>query len=195
MTEQEMIAELLANAKKQVPPWVKIAVGLLLCAVLAASALAGYNYLRHEHATMLTQAQLADRVELAKKLDITQGQATKLAKELAIAKEKEPEIRYIEVAPNIEQAAVQVKQKIDAGESPANKIPADKTVIATNPGKQTVEVFRITLDKAKWGVNALVLAGDSVEVGAGPSYHNKSYSVNAGVTSRGRGYIMVVKLF
>ena len=197
VTEQEMMQKILASAKSSVPVWAKAAICLLLCALLTAAAIAGYNYLQKEHAVLLTQQQLADKVELAKALDVSQGTAKKLAAEIVAVKEKEPEIRYIETAPNIDQAAVKVQKDIDAGKSPACAIPADKTIVATNPGKQTVEVFRITLDKAKWGVNGLVLAGgsDPAEVGAGPSYYNKGYSINAGATSRGRGYVMVVKLF
>ena len=200
MSEAELkakVAELESAAFKAaqsaVPLWVKIALAGVLLALLCAAATAGYYYLKHEHAAILSQQQITQTAELAKALSISDNQAKKLTAELAAAKNKEPDIRYIVQAPTIEQAAVQVKKDIDAGKSPANKIPADKTVVTPNKTEQKVDVYRITLDKARWGVNALVLAGgsDAVEVGGGPSYHNKNWSANGGVTSRGRGYVMM----
>jgi len=192
MTEQEMQSQLLAYAQKQIPMWVKIALAGILLALLCTAASAGYYYFKHEQAALLTQQQLTQSAELAKKLDITQGQATKLAAELAAVQDKPPEIRYVVQAPTVEQAAVQVKKDIDAGKSPANKIPADKTVVTPNTKDQKVDVYRITLDKARWGVNALVLAGGDlpVEVGGGVSYHNKSWGISAGATNQRRYYVV-----
>ena len=204
MSEAELkgkVAELESAAFKAaqsaVPLWVKIALAGVLLALLCAAATAGYYYLKHEHAAILSQQQITQTAELAKALSISDNQAKKLATELAAAKNREPDIRYIVQSPTVEAAAVTVKRDIDAGKSPANKIPADKTVVTPNKTEQKVDVYRITLDKARWGVNALVLAGgsDAVEIGMGPSYHNKSWSVNAGATSRGRGYVMAVKYF
>ena len=204
MSEAELksrVAELESAAFKaaqnSIPLWVKIALAGVLMALLCAAAAAGYYYLKHEHAALLSQQQITQTAELAKALDISHGTAKKLTAELAAAKNKEPDIRYIVQAPTVERAAVQVKKDIDAGKSPANKIPADKTVVTPNKTEQKVDVYRITLDKARWGVNGLVLAGgsDAVEVGVGPSYHNKDWSVNAGVTSRSRVYVMVTRYF
>lgn len=204
MTEEELKAKLaeyesqaLKYAQDSIPLWVKIALGLALIVAMVAAGTAAYYYFQHDHAQIMTQEQIKSKDELAKQLNITQGQAKLLATELAKVQDKPPDVRYIVQAPTVEQAAVKVKDDIDKGKSPANQIPADKTIVTANKTDQKVDVYRITLDKAKWGVNALVLAGgtDPVEAGLGPSYHNKDWSLNAGATSRGRGYVMAVKYF
>lgn len=192
MDNEELLAKVreleLAAAKSSWPTWAKIAGAVLVLALLVTAAVAGYHWLKHDHAVVMSQQQIKSSAELAQKLDISQAQAKKLATELAAANNKDPDIRYIVQAPTVEKAAEQVRKDIDAGKSPANKIPADKTVVTPNKTEQKVDVFRITLDKARWGVSALVLAGgnEAVEFGAGAAYHNKDWSVSAGGTNRGR---------
>ena len=203
MDNAELLAKLreleLAAAQKAVPLWVKIAVAVLVIALMSLAAVAGYHWLKHEQAVVMSQQQIQQSAELAKRLDISQAQATKLAAELAKAKaeNREPDIRYIVQASTIERAAEQVRKDIDAGKSPANKIPADKTVVTPNTQEQKVDVYRITLDKAKWGVSGLALAGgtEAAEFGAGISYHNKDWSASAGVTTRSRVFVMGTKYF
>lgn len=204
MTEDELrakIAELeaaaLSAAQKSVPLWAKIAGAVLVLALLISAAVAGYHWIKHDHAVVLSQQQIKQSAELAQRLSISDAQAKKLATELAAANNREPDIRYIVQAPTVEKAAEQVKKDIDAGKSPANKIPADKTVVTPNTQQQKVDVYRITLDKARWGVSALVLAGGSeaVEFGAGVAYHNKDWSISAGGTNRGRVFVMGTKHF
>ena len=204
MTEDELkarVAELEAAALKyaqnSVPLWAKIAGAVLVLALLAAAALAGYHWIKHDHAVVMSQQQIKQSAELAQKLDTSQAQAKKLAVELAAAKNKEPDIRYIVQAPTVEKAAEQVKRDIDAGKSPANKIPADKTVVTANKTEQKVDVYRISLDKARWGVSGLVLAGggEAAEFGAGAAYHNKDWSISAGGTNRGRVFLIGSKYF
>jgi hypothetical protein len=184
----------LAAAQQTVPLWVKIAVGILVLALMSAAAVAGYHWLKHEQAVVMTELQIQQTDELAKRLDISQAQAAKLAAELAKVKaeNREPEIKYIVQAPTVEKAAEQVKRDINAGKSPANKIPADKTVVTPNQTEQKVDVYRITLDKAKWGVSGLVLAGgtEAMELGAGISYTNKDWGADAGYTSKNRAYLL-----
>ena len=200
MDNVELLAKLmeleLAAAQKTVPLWAKIAVAVLVIALMSAAAVAGYHWLKHEQAVVLSQQQIQQSAELAKALDISKSQAQKLTVELAKAKDKPPDIRYVVQAPTVEQAAKKVKEDIDAGKSPANKIPADKTVVTPNQTEQKVDVYRITLDKARWGVSGLVTAGsDAVEFGAGLAYHNKDWGMAAGATSRGRIYVMGTKYF
>ena len=199
MTEEElkakinqMEADALVYAQKQIPLWVKIALALVLVALLIAGAAAGYYYLKHEHAVVLNQQQITQSAELAKALSISGGQAKKLTAELAAANQREPNVTYVVQAPTVEQAAVQVKKDIDAGKSPANQIPADKTVVTPNKAEQKVDVYRIQMDKAKWGVSVLVLAGGGlpVEVGGGLSYTNKDWGADGGYTSKDRAYLM-----
>lgn len=187
----------LTHAQKQIPLWVKIALAGVLVALLIAAATAGYYYLRHEHASLMTEEKIRQSAELAKVLEVSQSTAKKLTAELVAAKDRQPNSSYIVQAPTVEQAAVQVKKEIDQGKSQANKIPADKTVVTANTKEQKVDVYRITLDKARWGVNVLVLAGgnESAEFGGGIAYHNKDWAVNAGGTNRGRIYMMGIKYF
>ena len=201
MDNNELLAKLrefeLAAAQKSVPLWAKIAGAILVLALISTAAVAAYHWTHREKAQVMTELQIQQSAELAKRLDISQAQATKLAAELAKASNKDPEIRYIVQSPTVEKAADQVRKDIDAGKSPANMIPADRTVVTPNVKEQKVDVYRITLDKARFGVNVLVLAGgtDPVEVGAGPSYKNKDWVANAGGTSRGRFYLMGTKYF
>lgn len=197
MTEEELKAKLaeyeaqaLKYAQESIPLWVKIAFAVVLGVVMVVVAAVGYYYFQHDHAVIITQEQIKSKEELAKQLSITQGQAKLLATELSKAQDKPPEIRYIVQAPTIEQAAATVAKDIDKGNSLANQIPADKTVVTANVKEQKVDVYRITLDKAKWGFNALVLAGGDLpaEFGAGPAYHNKNYSIAAGATNQKRYY-------
>lgn len=201
MDNAELLAKIreleIAAAQKSVPLWVKIAVAILVIALMSAAAVAGHHWLKHEQAVVMSQQQIKEAAELAQKLSISDAQAQKLTVELAKAKDKPPEIQYIVQAPTVEKAAEQVKRDIDAGKSPANKIPADKTVVTPNVAEQKVDVYRITLDKARWGVSGLVLAGgvDAVEFGGGVAYHNKDWSATVGGTSRGRVYVMGTKYF
>ena len=50
---------------------------------------------------------------------------------------------------------------------PGHQIPTDKTIVTLNVKVQKVDVYRITLDKAKWSVSRLILVGgsDPVEFG------------------------------
>ena len=177
-------------AKKWVPTWAKVAIAGVLIVTMLVTAVAGYYYFQHDHAVIMNQAQIKSKEELAKQLNLTQGQAKLLASELAKVQDKPPDIRYIVQAPTIEQAAGKVQHDIDAGKSPANQIPADKTVVTPNVKDQKVDVYRITLDMAKWGINWLVLAGGDLpaEFGVGPAYHNKNYSIAAGATNQKRYY-------
>ena len=201
MDNDELLAKLreleFAAAQKSVPLWAKIAGAVLVLALLIAAAVAGYHWIKHDHAVVMTEQQIKQSAELAQKLSISDAQAKKLAVELAAANNRDPDIRYIVQAPTVEQAAVQVKRDIDAGKSPATKIPADKTVVTPNTQQQKVDVYRITLDKARWGVSGLVLAGggEAAEFGGGAAYHNKDWSISAGGTNRGRVFVMGTKYF
>lgn len=201
MDNDELLAKLreleFAAAQKSVPLWAKIAGAVLVLALLITAAVAGYHWIKHDHAVVMTEQQIKQSAELAQKLSISDAQAKKLAVEVAAANNRDPDIRYIVQSPTVEKAAEQVKRDIDAGKSPATKIPADKTVVTPNTQQQKVDVYRITLDKARWGVSGLVLAGggEAAEFGGGAAYHNKDWSISAGGTNRGRVFVMGTKYF
>jgi len=53
------------------------------------------------------------------------------------------------------------------------------------------DVIKITLDKARLGVNVLVLYDHKYfEAGIGPSWKNRDTAVNIGVTTKKRAYVM-----
>ena len=187
----------LAAAQAAIPPQVKLALALIGALLILAAGVAGYFYLQHDHAVLLSQDQLKQSAELSKALGISQAQGEIAKRLIAEAQNKPPAIHYITQAPTIEQAAAQVQKEIDAGTSPACAIPADKTIVTANTKDQKVDVYRISLDKAHWGVAGLVLAGgsDPIEVGAGPAYHNKNWSAAAGITTRSRAFITIERYF
>ena len=180
--------------------WDKIklgVLGLLVLVIVGGVAWLFINKASPPVVTQIDQAYLTDVATLKKALDIKATEAQQLAKELEVAQNKPAQIHYVTLAPTVEQAATNVEKEIKVGTSPANQIPADKTIVTPNVKEQKVDVYRVTLDKAKWGVSGLVLAGgsDPVEIGAGVSYHNKDWSASAGGTSRSRVYVMGTKFF
>ena len=180
--------------------WDKIKLGVLGLLVLVIACGVGWLFINKASppaVAQIDQTHLTDVATLKKALDIQATEAQQLAKELAAAQNKPAQIHYVTLAPTVEQAATYVEKEIKAGTSPANQISADKTIVTPNVKDQKVDVYRVTMDKAKWGVSGLVLAGgsDPVEVGAGVSYHNKDWSASVGGTSRSRVYVMGTKYF
>ena len=173
------------------------ALGLLVLVIVGGVAWLFLNKASPPVVTQVDQAHLTDVATLKKALDIKATEAQQLAKELEVAQSKPAQIHYVTLAPTVEQAAIKVEADIKAGVSLANQIPADKTIVTPNVKEQKVDVYRVTLDKARWGVSGLVLAGgnDPVEVGAGVSYHNKDWSGSVGGTSRSRVFVMGTKYF
>jgi Tfp pilus assembly protein PilV len=169
--------------------WRYVLAGLLVVVLLLGSAaVAGYFYLKHDHAVVLQQEQLKQADTLAKALNISQAEAKDLQKKLAEA--KQPVVNYTIAAPTVQAAAEQVKKDIDAGKSPANNVPADKTVVTPNTQDQKVDVYRITLDKPR-GIGAYVStesAGAMVQyknavLFGGPRFHG-GYEIGAGYMIR-----------
>jgi hypothetical protein len=180
--------------------WDKIklaALALLLVAIIGGVGWLWYDKHKAPAVVQIDQAHLTDIATLQQKLDLKTHEAQLLSTELEKTQNRDPDVRYIVQAPTVQQAATKVEADIKAGTSPANKIPADKTIVTPNTTAQKVDVYRVTLDKARWGVNGLVLAGgsDPVEIGIGPAYHNKDWGASAGGTSRGRYYLMGTKYF
>lgn len=169
----------------------------LLLIVAVISWIYFYFSSKHEESVLMTQEQIKIANELKDKLDISMNNANMLKKEIEKANNKPPEIRYIVQAATVEEAAKQEEKRIEEGTSPANQIPAHKTIVTPNIKEQKVDVYRITLDKARLGVNALVLVGGdkNAEVGIGPSWKNKDNAVNLGITSESRYYGMLTHYF
>lgn len=179
-------------------------IGAAIVALLAAAAgLAAWRHIDAHNQTVvtLTEQQAQSQAELARVVGDSQRQAADLQAELERTKAENP--RPVDVttvqAPTTDQAAAKVAAEIrqnnrltpDAPPLP----PADTTLVKPVPTTNTVEVYRITLDKARLGVNALVLAGGGkrAEIGLGPSWKNRDYAVNVGYTTEGRFYLVAVR--
>ena len=191
LTDDEILAALRANKTS----WKAYAViALLVVALSAAGAIALYKHFEAEKAVLVSQEQLKNTQQLADALKLSKQTAAELQKKIA---EASPVIHYTVQAPTVQQAAGAVKKQIEAGTSPVNKIPADKTVVSPNTDQQKVDVYRITLEKARGGVNMLMLAGSGKgpEVGIGPAWNNRDNAVNLGYTSEKRYYGMWVRYF
>lgn len=167
----------------------------ILCIILTLGVVIGvYSYFssKHDQAVLMTQEQIQKADELQKQLSISEGNARKLQEAIEKANSKPAYITYNVQAPTVEKAAVIEQERIKQGTSIANQIPADRTIVTPNIQEQKVDVYRINLDKAKWGINVIVLAGGGqrAEVGAGPSWKNRDNAINAGITTEKRGYFM-----
>lgn len=107
---------------------------------------------------VVPQSTMAKPEVLAKDIKITPKQADAVVHEIAKAK---PVISYIVNAPTVTQAAEKTAQAIDAKspELPAVAVtPSERTVVVANEDKQTVDVYKISLDKPhkiKTGVTVL----------------------------------------
>ncbi len=178
-------------------------IGAVIVALLAAAGLAVWRHTDAHSQTVvtLTGQQAKNQAELARVTGDSQRQAADLQAELERTKAENRRPVYVTTvqAPSTEQAAAKVEAEIRAN----NRVtpdapplpPADTTLVKPVPATNTVEVYRITLDKARLGVNALVLAGGGkrAEIGLGPSWKNRDYAVNAGYTTEGRVYLVAVR--
>lgn len=176
---------------------------LFVAGLLVTGGCSVYNkYFHKEQVAQVSQEELKDVGVLTEKLDVTPQEAKEIAKQIAKKEASgDPDMVYYVKGDTVQEAATQVAQDIQNNKSPANTIPADKTTVTpvTNPktGEQKVEVNRITLDKARIGTSALVLAGgnESPEIGAGLTYHNKDNELTAGYTTKQRVFVMGTHYF
>lgn len=177
---------------------------ILLVFYFVGGFIADKFHAKEQEVVVLTKQQAESAEQLKKVTDGSERQAKELRDELARVKEEKRQPIYVTeyVERDTNKAAAEIAKNIeDTGKiSPDEpmKLPAaDKTLVVPVPEKQTVEVYRITLDKARWGVNALVLAGGDKrpEVGLGPSWKNRDNAVNLGYTTEQRGYLMAVHYF
>lgn len=158
-----------------------------------------------EQAKQLSQQQTQAAGSLKNELDISKANAQNLADSIAkiAAGQTQPNTTFYVTAPTVQAAADQVQEKINDHNTTLPSVVLEKTdrtvvtpVIKDSTGntlpaeQQKVDVYKITLDKARWGLNALVLTGDGTEIGAGPSWKNRDNAVNIGVTNKKRTYLM-----
>jgi len=186
MTVEEMQAEMLRLANNRYPMQAKLLIVLLVVVVLVTvGAFAWWQHSEHQKAIILSQEQLKNATTLQQQLDISKQEAAELKSELA--KPRKAEIQYVVQERTVEKAAAQVQKDIDAGKSPANSIPADRTVVTPNVQEQKVDVYRISLDKKFAVGGGMILADGHINPVLSVQYNSGriGYQVIAGQTVAG----------
>jgi hypothetical protein len=138
----------------------------------------------------MQQQEIKNTATLAAALNIKEAEAKALQAKLVEAQNRPPVVSYHVTERTVEKAAEQVKKDIDAGASPANKIPADKTIVTPNTSEQKVDVYRITMDKPR-AIGAYVSTESAgvmaqykgTTVFGGPRYHG-GYEIGVGYLIR-----------
>ena len=164
----------------------------MILALLCGSVYAGYHYGQTPAPAVaqVTQQQLADPQALMQILKQQQGQIDALMKAIAAAQTQPPPVSYTVQAPTVQAAADRVTQEVKQGSSMALQVPGQQTLVVPNTQQQKVDVYRVTTEHARWGVNAFVMAGGGKRpaVGAGPAWMNRDNAAAVGYTSERRVY-------
>jgi len=148
-------------------------------------------------AVVLTEQQAEDINVLQNNLKISQGNAEALQAAYEQEKNKPATTFYVQ-ATTLPAAAEQVQERMNNNDQtlpPMVLEKSDRTVVVANETDYKVDVLKINLDKARLGMNVLVLAGDGGEIGVGPSWKNRDNAINAGYTDKKRTYGMWVSYF
>ena len=178
------------------------AVILLGVIILVVAAWFGWQHYSNteaklRQATVLTERQANEVKSLQEQLKISQGNAAALQAAYEQEKNKPATTFYVK-APSLPAAAEQVQERINNNDQtlpPMALEKSDRTVVVANETDYKVDVLKINLDKARLGMNVLVLAGNGGEIGAGPSWKNRDNAINAGYTDKKRTYGMWVRYF
>ena len=121
-------------------------VGLILI-ILAIVGVSIYNSYQVEKPVLLKQEQVKDPVKLANAIHITKAEAQQV---ISIKERTQPVATYYTQASTVEQAAENVKKDI-AHSNPnlpkAATEKSDRTAVVANTEEQTVDVYKIKLDK------------------------------------------------
>jgi predicted negative regulator of RcsB-dependent stress response len=176
-----------------------LAIGIVVIITVAVLAWQYYQNTQEQlrKAVTLTEQQANDNNVLQNKLNISEGNATSLQAVYQAEKNKPSATFYVQ-APSIQSAAEQVQQRINNKDQtlpPAALEKTDRTVVVSNNTDQKVDVLKFNLDKAKLGVNVLVITGDGTEFGAGPSWKNRDTSIDFGYTNQKRTYVNTTHYF
>ena len=166
---------------------------------MVASAWFGWQHYSNtdaklRQATALTEQQAEDINVLQNKLNISEGNAAALQAAYEQEKNKPATTFYVQ-ASTLPAAAEQVQERINNNDQtlpPMALEDSDRTVVVANETDYKVDVLKINLDKARLGMNVLVLAR---EIGVGPSWKNRDNAINAGYTDKKRTYGMWVSYF
>lgn len=118
---------------------------------------------------VMPQEQTTDTQAVENQLDVSQGTAEKITREIRYIQtgETQPQVTYYVTAPTVEQAADKVAQDIKDGQPTVPKEAAqksDRTVVTADKDKQKVDVYKINLNKAH-KLKAGVLTADGKTYG------------------------------
>lgn len=178
---------------------VVILLGVALSVVAACFGWQHYSQIADKlrQATVLTAQQAKEVKSLQEQLKISQGNAEALQADYEQEKSK-PAATFRVQAQTLSAAAKKIEECINNNDEalpPMALGKSDRTVVVVNETDYKVDVLKINLDKVRFGMNVLVLAGNSGEIGAGPSWKNRDNAINAGYTDKKRIYAMWVRYF
>ncbi|HMM20648.1 MAG TPA: hypothetical protein PKA10_07895 [Selenomonadales bacterium] len=173
---------------------------VIILIVLAGAAYAGYHAGQPPAppaVAEITPQQLADPAALQQIIGVQQAQIDKLMQAISAAQNQPPAITYQVQAPTAQAAADKVIQDVKQGNSMALQVPGQQTLVVPNTQQQTVDVYRVTTEHARWGASALVLAGGGKrpEVGVGAGWMNRDNAVAVGATTEQRFYLLGIHHF
>lgn len=120
----------------------------------------------------MPQEQTTDTQAVKNQLDVSQGTAEKITREIRYIQtgETQPQVTYYVTAPTVETAAEQVAKDIKEGQPTVPKEAAqksDRTVVTADKDKQKVDVYKINLKKPHKIKAGLMTAGGKTYGGIG----------------------------
>lgn len=124
---------------------------------------------------VLDYQQTTDPATIQKKLDVDQGTAREITREIYHVQQSDapPAITYYVQAPDVESGARQVAQDIQEGKP---SVPAaasektDRTVVTADHDHQKVDVYKVNLRKPHKVKVGAMTTGDKTYIGAGYQY-------------------------
>ncbi|MCI6287094.1 hypothetical protein [Acidaminococcus fermentans] len=127
---------------------------------------------KKEEPKVLDYQQTTDPATIQKKLDVSQGTAREITREIYRVQQSDspPAITYYVQAPDLDTGAQQVAKDIQDGkpDMPAAAVEkTDRTIVTPNTDRQKVDIYKINLAKAHKIKVGAMSAGGKGYVGAG----------------------------
>lgn len=147
-----------------------VAGAVVLCII--GGLIYGCGKEKKEEPKVMEYKQTTDPAAIQKKLDVSQGTAKEITKEIYHVQQSDspPAITYYVQAPDLDTGALQVAKDIQEGKPTVPAAAAektDRTVVTADTTRQKVDVYKINLAKAhKIKVGAMTVGGKGY-VGAG----------------------------
>lgn len=127
-----------------------VAGAVVLCII--GGLIYGCGKEKKEEPKVMEYKQTTDPAAIQKKLDVSQGTAKEITKEIYHVQQSDspPAITYYVQAPDLDTGALQVAKDIQDGKLDVPATAAektDRTVVTANTDKQKVDVYKIDLRK------------------------------------------------